>query len=118
MVASTGAKYDLRPLENAYYHETPEILRHPLELALANGLTRSSASVRFWKREKPVSTSRCRRSNRWFLFDLSAEDFGKIVLAYEPVWTIGYGKTASAEQAERSMLTSALLWPLNMAMRF
>ena len=34
------------------------------------------------------------------LFDLSAEDFGKIVLAYEPVWAIGTGKTASAEQAE------------------
>ncbi|MDD2256420.1 MAG: triose-phosphate isomerase, partial [Bacteroidales bacterium] len=34
------------------------------------------------------------------LFDLSAEDFGKLVLAYEPVWAIGTGKTASAEQAQ------------------
>ena len=34
------------------------------------------------------------------LFDLSAEDFGKIVLAYEPVWAIGTGKTASPEQAQ------------------
>ena len=34
------------------------------------------------------------------MFDLSAEDFGKIILAYEPVWAIGTGKTASAEQAE------------------
>ena len=34
------------------------------------------------------------------LFDLSAEDFGKLVLAYEPVWAIGTGKTATAEQAQ------------------
>ena len=34
------------------------------------------------------------------LFGLSAEDFSKIVLAYEPVWAIGTGKTATAEQAQ------------------
>ncbi|MGN0210030.1 MAG: triose-phosphate isomerase family protein, partial [Muribaculaceae bacterium] len=34
------------------------------------------------------------------LFDLSAEDFSKLVLAYEPVWAIGTGKTATADQAE------------------
>ena len=34
------------------------------------------------------------------LFNLNAEDFGKIILAYEPVWAIGTGKTATAEQAE------------------
>ena len=34
------------------------------------------------------------------LFELSAEDFGKIIIAYEPVWAIGTGKTATAEQAQ------------------
>lgn len=34
------------------------------------------------------------------LFDLSAEDFGKIIIAYEPVWAIGTGKTATADQAQ------------------
>ena len=34
------------------------------------------------------------------LFNLSAEDFGKIVLAYEPVWAIGTGLTATPEQAQ------------------
>ena len=34
------------------------------------------------------------------LFDLSAEDFSKIILAYEPVWAIGTGKTATDDQAE------------------
>jgi triosephosphate isomerase len=34
------------------------------------------------------------------LFGLSAEDFGKVIIAYEPVWAIGTGKTASPEQAQ------------------
>lgn len=33
-------------------------------------------------------------------FGLSAEDFSKLVLAYEPVWAIGTGKTATPEQAQ------------------
>lgn len=34
------------------------------------------------------------------LFDLSAIDFSKIIIAYEPIWAIGTGKTASADQAQ------------------
>ena len=34
------------------------------------------------------------------VFDLSAEQFANIVLAYEPVWAIGTGKTATDDQAE------------------
>ena len=34
------------------------------------------------------------------LFNLSADDFGKIILAYEPVWAIGTGKSATPAQAQ------------------
>ena len=34
------------------------------------------------------------------LFDLTADDFGRLILAYEPVWAIGTGKTATAAQAQ------------------
>jgi triosephosphate isomerase len=34
------------------------------------------------------------------VFNLSAEDFGKLVIAYEPVWAIGSGLTATPEQAQ------------------
>lgn len=46
------------------------------------------------------------------LFHLSADDIQKCIIAYEPVWAIGTGKTASAEQAQemhaylRSLLTN------------
>ena len=103
MVASTGAKYVIlgHSERRAYYHETPEILKTKVELALANGLTpifcigevleEREAGKHFEVVDAQIAGS---------LFDLSAEDFGKIILAYEPVWAIGTGKTASAEQAE------------------
>ena len=34
------------------------------------------------------------------LFEMSAADFSKLILAYEPVWAIGTGKTATDDQAE------------------
>lgn len=49
------------------------------------------------------------------VFSLSAEDFSKIILAYEPVWAIGTGKTATAEQAQeihafiRSLIATSMV---------
>ncbi len=103
MVASTGAKYVIlgHSERRAYYHETAEILKTKVELALANGLTpifcigevleEREAGKHFEVVDAQIEGS---------LFDLSAEDFGKIVLAYEPVWAIGTGKTATADQAQ------------------
>ena len=103
MVASTGAKYVIlgHSERRAYYHETAEILKDKVLLALANGLTpifcigevleEREAGKHFEIVDAQIAGS---------LFDLSAEDFGKLVLAYEPVWAIGTGKTASADQAQ------------------
>lgn len=103
MVASTGAKYVIigHSERRAYYHETNDILKEKTLLALANGLTpifcigevleEREAGKHFDVVKKQVEES---------LFGLSSEDFGKLILAYEPVWAIGTGKTASAEQAE------------------
>ncbi|MFA7141471.1 MAG: triose-phosphate isomerase [Proteiniphilum sp.] len=114
MVASTGAKYVIlgHSERRAYYHETPEILKEKVLLALANGLTPifcvgEVLEERESKRHFEVVQSQIEAS----LFGLSADAFGKIVLAYEPVWAIGTGKTATAAQAQemhafiRSILT-------------
>jgi len=103
MVKSTGAQYVIlgHSERRAYYGETNEILRTKVGLALENGLTpifcigevleEREAGKQFQVVEKQIKES---------LFDLSAGDFGRIVLAYEPVWAIGTGKTATAEQAQ------------------
>ncbi len=103
MVVSTGAKYVIlgHSERRAYYHETAEILKDKVNLALSNDLTPIFCIGEVLEE---------RESNKHFdvvksqiadaLFDLSSEDFSKLVLAYEPVWAIGTGKTASAEQAQ------------------
>lgn len=103
MVASTGANYVIlgHSERRAYYNETAEILKEKVLLALANGLTpifcigevleEREAGKHFEVVDAQIAGS---------LFDLSAEDFGKLVLAYEPVWAIGTGKTATADQAQ------------------
>jgi len=103
MIASTGAKYVIigHSERRQYYHETPAILKEKTLLALANSLTpifcigevlaEREACKHFEVVEAQIKES---------LFDLSAEDFGKLVLAYEPVWAIGTGKTATAAQAQ------------------
>jgi len=103
MVASTGARYVIlgHSERRAYYHETSEILKEKVKLALANGLTpifcigevleEREAGKHFDVVKSQIEDS---------LFELSPEDFAKIVLAYEPVWAIGTGKTATADQAQ------------------
>jgi len=103
MIASTGAKYVIigHSERRQYYHETPSILKEKVLLALANQLTPifcigEVLAEREAGKHFEVVGAQIKES----LYDLSAEDFGKIVLAYEPVWAIGTGKTASAAQAQ------------------
>ena len=106
MVASTGAKYVIlgHSERRAYYHETVGILKEKVLLALENNLTPifcigEVLEEREANRHFDVVKSQITSS----LFDLSKEDFSKIVLAYEPVWAIGTGKTATSDQAEEML---------------
>ncbi|KAA6346254.1 Triosephosphate isomerase [termite gut metagenome] len=103
MVASTGAKYVIlgHSERRAYYGETPEILKEKVQLALAAGLTPifcigEVLEEREANKQNEVVSAQLSGS----LFGLSVEDFSKIVIAYEPVWAIGTGKTATAAQAQ------------------
>lgn len=103
MVKSTGAQYVIlgHSERRAYYAETPEILREKVNLALANGLEvifciGEVLEDREANRQNDVVKAQLEGS----LFNLTVEQFSHIILAYEPVWAIGTGKTATSEQAE------------------
>ncbi len=103
MVASTGAKYVIlgHSERRAYYNETSEILKEKVKLALANGLTPIFCIGEVLEeREANKQNEVVKKQISEALFDLSADDFSKIVLAYEPVWAIGTGKTATSAQAQ------------------
>lgn len=103
MVASTGATHVIigHSERRSYYKECYETLKKKVRLALDNNLTpifcigevleEREAGKHFEVVKEQIEAS---------LFDLTAEEFGKIILAYEPVWAIGTGKTATSEQAQ------------------
>ena len=103
MIKSTGAEYVIlgHSERRSYYGETDAILKEKTDLALANGLTPIFCIGEVLEeRESGKHFEVVKSQIENALFHLSAEDFGNIVLAYEPVWAIGTGKTASSEQAQ------------------
>lgn len=103
MIASTGARYVIigHSERRAYYHETPEMLKAKVQMALAHGLTPifcvgEVLTEREAGKHFDVVDAQIRES----LFDLTADEFRRLILAYEPVWAIGTGRTATAAQAQ------------------
>lgn len=103
MLGSVGCEYVIigHSERRQYFAESDELLAQKTELALKNNLTPIFC----------VGETLDERNNGSYyhvlktqlengLFNLSADDFAKIVLAYEPVWAIGTGLTATPEQAQ------------------
>jgi triosephosphate isomerase len=103
MIKSVGCSYVIigHSERRQYFAETDALLAEKTKAALANGLT-------------PIfcigETLDERNNGDYFnviksqltnaVFGLSTEDFAKIIIAYEPVWAIGTGLTASSDQAQ------------------
>jgi triosephosphate isomerase len=103
MIRSAGASYVIigHSERRAYYGETNEILANKVKLALKEGLTPIFCIGEVLEeREAGRHFDVVKTQLNEGLFDLSEADFGKLVLAYEPVWAIGTGKTASPDQAQ------------------
>ena len=102
MVASTGANYVIlgHSERRAYYHETVEILAEKVKLALENGLKVIFCIGEGLEEREANKQNEVVAAQLASVFALSAEQFANIVLAYEPVWAIGTGKTATDDQAE------------------
>ena len=102
MVKSTGAKYVIlgHSERRQYFGENNEQLLAKTQLALENGLTPIFCVGEVLEERENGSYNDVVQGQVEALFSLSPEDFSKIVIAYEPVWAIGTGKTATAEQAQ------------------
>jgi triosephosphate isomerase len=103
MIKSTGAQYVIigHSERRSYYHEDDALLNKKVKLALAADLTpifccgEVLAERQSGNHMKVVKTQIEKG-----LFDLSPADFGKVVIAYEPVWAIGTGVNATSDQAQ------------------
>ena len=103
MVKSTGAQYVIlgHSERREYYHETPEILKEKVLLAQANGLkVIFCIGESLAEREANKQNQGVKAERGGSVLNLSVEDFSKIIIAYEPIWAIGTGKTATSDQAE------------------
>ena len=102
MVKSTGAQYVIlgHSERRAYYHETVGILAEKVKLALANGLKVIFCIGEVLEEREADKQNEVVAAQLASVFSLPAQDFANIILAYEPVWAIGTGKTATPEQAQ------------------
>ena len=103
MLKSIGIKTTIlgHSERRAYYNETDDSLAKKVDAALANQIRvifcfGEELADRKAGNEAAVVENQIKNA----LFHLSADAFKHIVLAYEPVWAIGTGETASPEQAQ------------------
>ena len=103
MVASVGATHVLigHSERRHYFNETTQMLSSKVNIALKHGLVPVFCiGETLTEREQSSHISVIRAQLTDALFHLNSVDFSKIIIAYEPVWAIGTGLTASPEQAQ------------------
>lgn len=103
MIKSAGAEYVIlgHSERRQYFGETNELLAKKTDTALKNDLTPIFCiGETLQEREANEHFAVIKKQLEEGIFHLDAEQFASLVLAYEPVWAIGTGKTATAEQAQ------------------
>jgi len=114
MLNSVGIKYVVigHSERREYYNETNQVLKEKTDLCLEQGMTPIFCCGEALEvREKSGQNEFVRGQLEESLFHLTEDQIKSIVIAYEPIWAIGTGKTASTEQAQqmhefiRSVLT-------------
>ena len=103
MLQDLGCRYVIlgHSERRQFLGETDEEVNRKLLAVLAGELTPIvCVGERLEQRESGETLEVIRRQVDGSLSGLSAEQMGRVVIAYEPVWAIGTGKTASPEQAE------------------
>jgi len=103
MIKSIGVNYTIigHSERRCIFHETNDMIRQKVDVALENELTpivcigesleERNNNKHFDILKEQLSTA---------LFHLNETTFNKVIIAYEPVWAIGTGLTATPEQAQ------------------
>lgn len=85
-----------------YFAESDDLINKKLQAALANGLSPIlCCGETLEEREAGEEEKKVARQIEKALKDVKEDDFDRIVIAYEPIWAIGTGKTASSDDAEK-----------------
>ncbi len=103
MLADCGTEYVVlgHSERREYFGETSEDVNKKVKKALEYGLLPiMCCGESLTQRNQGITMDWIRQQVRVGLLDLSAEDAKKVIIAYEPIWAIGTGETATAEQAE------------------
>lgn len=103
MLASIGVEYVIlgHSERRQYYGETSETLNRKLEMAYANNLTPIyCVGEKLSEREAGKHFDVVKAQITEVIYNLSADKLARLVIAYEPVWAIGTGKTATSAQAQ------------------
>ena len=103
MLTEAGVKYVIigHSERRQYFGETDETVNLRTKAALAAGLLPIvCVGESLIEREQGIMDDTVRRQTKIALLGVSAEDAKKVTIAYEPVWAIGTGKTATADQAD------------------
>ncbi|KAI4453485.1 triosephosphate isomerase [Holotrichia oblita] len=105
MLKEIGAEYVIigHSERRQYFGETDETVNKRTKAALAAGLIPIvCVGELLWERETGITEEVVSRQIKLDLNGISSEDCKKLIIAYEPVWAIGTGKTATNEQADEA----------------
>jgi triosephosphate isomerase (TIM) len=103
MIASTGARYIIigHSERRQYFKEESETLLKKVKLCIKHELVPIFCCGEVLnERETDIHFNVVKQQLMESILTLSENDFSKVVIAYEPVWAIGTGKTATAAQAQ------------------
>ena len=103
MLKSIGVDYVIigHSERRQFFSESNDVLMNKISLSLSNNLkVIFCCGEDINQREKDVHFEIIEDQLKSTVFKLSPNDFSKIVIAYEPIWAIGTGKTATSGQAQ------------------
>lgn len=103
MLKAAGAEYVIigHSERRQYFGETDDTVNARLKAAITSGLTPIvCVGETLEQREKNITVETVAMQTKVAFRDISAADAKNTVIAYEPVWAIGTGKTATDEQAD------------------